>query len=173
MEIKSQDLIAGTTFDFEEYFDDYPSSEYDCQLVLKKGSDSPFPIDATASTETTDAFTFLAEAEETTKLSNGDYLFQYIFTQKDGGKVSAPREFSGSVLVEALLSSSQDTRSADQKVLDSLIEQRQKIAERDYTSMGTNGKQAQFKELRQIDADIHRYKIKLGLVTNPLILNSF
>jgi len=171
MEITSQDLIAGTTFSFTESFDDYPSSDYDCQLVLKKGSDSPFPIDGTA--DGSDGFDFLADAEETAKLSNGTYDFQFIFTAKTGGKVSAPRQFTGSVPVTALLSSNEDTRSDDQIVLDSLKAARKRIAERDYESMGSNGKQAQFKRLQEIDSQILRLERKLGYSIQPRVITSF
>lgn len=171
MEITNQDIIAGTTLEFSESFDDYPSSDYDCQCVFKKGSDSPFNVDGTA--DSSDGFDFLAEAEETAKLSNGTYDFQFIFTNKTDSKVYAPREFTGSVLITSLLSSSQDTRSDDQKVLEALKTQRQKIAERDYSSMGSNGKTAQFKELSRIDADIARYERKLGYSVQPRVLTSF
>ena len=173
MEITNQDIIAGTTLEWEEYFDDFPSSDYDSECALKKGSGSPLIIEATASTETTNGFSYLADHEESANYPNGSYDFQFIFTSKTDGKKYAPRKYSGSVIISALLSSSQDTRSDDQKVLDSLKVQRQKIAERDYTSMGSNGKQAQFKALKEIDADIARYEAKLGYRVNPIILNSF
>ena len=56
MEITNQDIIAGTTLEWEEYFDDFPSSDYDSECALKKGSGSPLIIEATASTETTNGF---------------------------------------------------------------------------------------------------------------------
>lgn len=171
--INEQDLIAGTTWEWTDYFDDYPSSEYTAECIIRKGSAAAITIESSVSSTEDEAFDFSKDAVSTASITPGDYQFQYIFTNIADGKIYAPKIYSGFVPVDPLLSSASDVRSDDQKVLDSLIAARTKIAERDYVNVTINGKATTFKRLNEIDAQIIRYKKKLGIYQTPEIYESF
>lgn len=171
--IDSKDLIAGTTWKWSESFEDYPSADYNCKVIIKLGTDAAVEIAATASLTYPQGFDFEKAASFTAQCGQGDYQFQYIFTAKVGGAVYAPKEFSGYTFIDVLLNSNNDTRSEEQKVLDLLIDARTKIAGRDYIEISIGGKTAKFKSLQEIDSAIISYKKKLGIYKTPKIISRF
>ena len=170
--ITDQNLTAGTTWEFSDSFDDYPSSEFDSKIVLRQSNNSPVEISGTDNAD--DGFDYEFSAEESSDLPRGSYNYQYIFTEKaETKKVYAPQEYSGVININVLLSSADDTRSDDEKVLDLLKDARIKVANREYVNINVNGKSTQFKTLEEIESAIIRYQKRLGIYKTPRLINSF
>jgi hypothetical protein len=161
-------LFCGSTWDWTDTFDDYPASLWDCTLYLELGTGATITL---TPTKDGDDFIFTKSAAQTAALLNGDYSFQYLFTEL--ADTSNKQIESGIVRIEALLSATADPRSDDQKVLDALKAARLTIAGRDYVEVSINGKSSKFKTLDEIEAAIYRYEVKLGIKVIPRIINSF
>lgn len=166
--INDFNLFCGSTWSWTDTFDDYPASLWDCILYLKLGTGTTITL---MPTKDGDNFVFSKSAAETAALANGEYSFQYLFTEI--ADTSNKQIESGTVPITALLSASVDPRSEDKKVYDELVAARLRVAQREYVSITINGKATQFKTLDQIDSEIIRYKKKLGLYITPRIINSF
>jgi hypothetical protein len=168
--ITDQTIIAATDVEWDEDISSYPASEYDLEIAIKRGSDSPKLLDVEK-----DGDTFQISIPNTLIAADefGDYQFQYKFTNLDTDKISAPIEYRGFVKVLPDLSSDADTRTDDEKVLAALQEARIKVANRDYANVTINGKATTFKTLQEIDAAIVAYQKKLGIYKTPRLISSF
>ena len=168
--ISDQTIISATDVEWEESISDYPASEYDLEIAIKRGSDSPKTL-----TVAKDGDTFqisipndLIAADEF-----GDYQFQYKFTELSTSKISVPTACRGYIKVLPDISAEADTRTADEIVLQSLLDARIKVANREYVNINVNGKSTQFKTLEEIEAAIIRYQKRLGIYKTPRLINSF
>ena len=166
--ISDETIISGADGSLVDSFDDYIPSEYDLVVLIKNGTNPVVELTATADEDAADSYYIAYTADQ---LQPGDNEYQYEFTSKEDGKNSYP--YSGMITIKASLRSSADTRSDDKKVYDELIAARLRLVNREYVSITINGKATQFKTMDQIDAEIVRYKKKLGLYITPRIINSF
>ncbi|MFA5803677.1 MAG: hypothetical protein WC879_03445 [Melioribacteraceae bacterium] len=166
--IKDFNLYCGSAWSWTDSFDDYPASLFNCILYLKLGTAATVTITPTKSV---DSFIFTKPSSETAALANGDYSYQYLFTEIADS--TNKQVLEGTVPIKALLTSTADPRSDDQKVLDALKAARLTIAGRDYVTVNINGKSTQFKTLEEIEAAIIRYQKRLGIYKTPRLINSF
>lgn len=168
--ITDQTIIAACDIEWEEDIPEYPASEYNLELTLKRESDSPKVL-----TVTKDGDTFVIEIASSDIAADefGDYQFQYKFTNLDDNKVTIPPAYRGFIKVFPDLNSESDTRTDDEIVLQSLVAARKRVANREYVNVTINGKSTQFKTLNEIDAQIIRIQKKLGIYKTPRIISSF
>lgn len=168
--ISDQTIISATDVEWDEDISDYPASEYNLELTIKRGSDSPKSLTVAKDGDT---FQISIPNDLIAPDEFGDYQYQYKFTEISTSKVSAPLAYRGFTKVLPDLSADADTRTEDEKVLESLISVRSEVAARGHVSVAINGKQATFKTLNEIDAAIVRYQKKLGIYKTPRLINSF
>lgn len=166
--ISDQTIYSGTDGKWIDSLPNYPACEYDLVVILKNGMNPAVELTAVADNEDPDSFLISYNADQ---LQAGENEYQYEFTSKADGKKTI--SYDGIITVKASLRSSTDTRSEDKKVYDELVAARLRVAQREYVSITINGKATQFKSMDQIDAEIVRYKKKLGLYKTPRIINSF
>jgi len=164
LNIYNQNLFAGTKGSWSEYFPDYSTSEYNLTVLLKCANKPTLEIIAEK-----DGDEFVIKYDN--NLIDGFNNFQYILTRIDNSeKIVA---YEGIIEIKSILSSIDDSRSEDQRILDELISARLRIAKREYVDITINGKATRFKTLDQIDREIMRYKKKLGLYKTPIIIQAF
>lgn len=168
--ISDQTIIAATDVEWEDSISDYPASEYDLELTIKRGSDGPKSLTVTKDGDT---FQISIPNDLITPDEFGDYQFQYKFTNLTDFKIYAPITSRGFIKVLPDLSTDADTRTEDEKILESLISVRSEIAARGHVSVAINGKQATFKTLNEIDSAIVRYQKKLGIYKTPKLVSRF
>lgn len=168
--ITDQTIIAGTDQEWEEDIPEFPASDYDLELTLKRGSDSPKVL-----TITKDSDTFVISIPNDLIAADefGDYQFQYKFTDLSDSTITIPPAYRGFITVHPDLNTDADTRTDDEIVLQSLIDARKRVANREYVNITINGKATQFKTLNEIDAQIIRIQKKLGIYKTPRIIGSF
>lgn len=168
--ITDQTIIAECDHQWTEDFSDYPASEYDLEVTIKRGSDSPKVL-----TVEKDGDAFIISIPNSLIAADefGDYQYQYKFTNLDDNKITIPPAYRGFIKVLPDLNSEVDTRNDDEIVLQSLIDARKRVANREYVNITINGKSTQFKTLNEIDAQIIRIQKKLGIYKTPRIISSF
>ena len=164
--ITEQALFAGADDSWTETFDDYLPSTHKLDIYLKQGANEAVSLSVSSND---DEFII---SYNSSQLTAGKNQFQYVFTNLETNAISVA--FSGYVEIQSLLSQSGDTRSDDEIILDALIDQRKRLANREYNSVNIgNGKTAVFKDAEKLEQEIVRYQKKLGIYKTPRILHSF
>lgn len=149
-------IYAGSTWYHIETFPNYPATEWGLLIYLKLDDN-----DAVTVTPTVSGSSFVINVDPAeTAIDEGNYAYQYVFTNKTTGKVAVPYE--GFVPIKALLTAAGDIRSNDEQVLEKLYAARLTISDRDYIEINIGGKSAKFKTLEEIDAKIYEIETKIG-----------
>lgn len=150
--IFDQILYAGASWSFTKAFPDYPASEWNCDLTLKRDSDLPFTIIAE---KDSDDFTFSATAVETSTMNPGYHKYQFKFTNTTTGAVEIK---SGFETIVALLENISDVRSHNKKMLDALQATLEGRATKEILNMSYKGRAFQLLTIQELRDAIEYYK---------------
>lgn len=168
--ITDQTIIAGCYIEWREYIPEFPASMYDLEVTIKLAGNLPKVLDVSKDNDT---FIISIPNDLIAENEFGDYQYQYKFKNLSNNKTFIPLTYRGFTKVLPDLNSDADTRTDDEIVLQSLIDARKRVANREYVNITINGKSTQFKTLNEIDAQIIRLQKKLGIYKTPTLINSF
>lgn len=148
---ESINLFAGADWAFDESLTDYPSDEYNLDIILKKGSGVPVTLTGTANADL--GFDFSKPAIETALVGYGDFSFQAIFTKISDGTI--PYVKSGTKKIMPLLSVSGDTRTYWEIIRDEAKECYTKLSQMIVTETNFKGKVLKYADRGKILEMIH------------------
>ena len=154
--ITNQKLYAGINWKWTESFNDYPASQYDSDLIIKKGTD-----DAKTFKTEKDGDSFIRSLSKgtTTNLPSGRYQFQYVFTYISDGSTDVPKGFEGSIEINAILSSATyDTRTHNLKMLEALQATLEGRASMEFLNLSYKGRSLQLLTMQELRDAINYYQ---------------
>lgn len=147
---ESLNLIAGTDWVFTESLPDYPATDYNLNIILKKGTASAINLEGIASG---DDFKFVKPAHETALIGYGDFSFQAIVTKIDDGTI--PFVKANTKKIMPLLSLTGDTRTYWETIRDEAKECYNKLAQMIVTEINFKGKVLKYEDRNKILEMIH------------------
>lgn len=138
---ESLNLFSGADWAFTESLSDYPASDYDLAIIIKKGTGSPITLDVA---KDGDDFDFSKTAAETTAAGFGDFNFQAVATKLSDNSVEIIK--AGIKTIHPLLSSAGDTRTYWEKIRDEAKEAYDKLAQLIADEVNFKGKMIRYSE---------------------------
>ena len=158
MNISNQNLYNGTDWSWTETIEGRgPGDGWTLQLILKYKNNTALILTSNASGS---SFLFEYSAAESALLPAGEYAYQFKHCDDTQVKVL---EF-GTVTIQALLSSAEDSRSDWKQVADNLMEVIKQLSTKECREVEWNNRKYSFNDLKTLRVEYHTAMKKAGLV---------
>lgn len=143
---ESLNLFAGMDWVFDESLSDYPSDEYNLDIILKKGSGTPLTLTGTSNADL--GFDFSKAAADTALIGYGEFSYQAIMTRITDTRIMEVK--AGSKHIMPLLSLSGDTRTYWEIIRDEAKDCYTKLSKMIVTEVNFKGKVLKYEDRNKI-----------------------
>jgi hypothetical protein len=157
--IINQSLFNGTDWRWTETLEGKrPSDGWELKLTLKFKNNEALIIPGEASDS---SFLFAVSAETTKTLPAGEYSYQFILKKDSSSSVCG----WGSITIQSLLSSSQDSRNYWETVADNLRDLILQLSTKEVDILEWNNRKYTFKDIAKLRKELHIALINSGKTT--------
>jgi hypothetical protein len=168
LQIEKIILIVNNTWTWEEYFPDYPASNYKLRIILKSSNGSSVSIVSIADGN---SHLFLKDKSDTAHLTSGLYAFQvFAISLEDGNKIY-PIDF-GVVEVHADITQS-DPRTFAVKMVENLRATLLELSTKTLAEFSIDGRSYTYYDKTEVRKELAYWESKAGITRKKRILMQF
>jgi len=151
MDFTGLKLFAGARWSWTECPTGYPAPDYSLDIIFKLGTNAAVTVNGVAQTD--GSFTFSKTSAQTALYTHGTYNYQVIATDTNGEKEIVE---AGNIEIYPLLSSSADTRTYWQIIVDNYKAAYTKLSARETDSVTIDGDTYTFQDREKLLGFIRR-----------------
>lgn len=172
LNIENQKLICGVIWTWEETIPDYPASDYELKILLKKPNVNVITLTATASGDT-HVFTITASTTSGYSNNSGTYLYQAIATSRSVATEIYEAAAPGIIEILPDLSTKPDPRSFALKMVDAIQTALYALAQKTMSSVSIEGHTYTYKDEDKLIERLNYWERKSGTKKRQRVLYQF
>lgn len=170
LKIISQQLVAGSDWNWTETIPGFPASQYTLKILLQKKNESTMFLEING-TPNGDSFDINVSASGNSSLTTGEYFVQ-AYLSGPSIKIFKQPDIS----ISQLLGTGVDIRTENEIVLDNLKQVFTSLSKREVEEVTIDGWTYKYRDLNKLQGLINRYQERVnrekGLITGPKIYKS-